>query len=162
MAKQIRTYQPTIPAGTPKTALFTSDMSFPAMVVTEIDIRIPSGPRGQVGFAIGSAGQPVLPFAAGQFIIGDDELIKWPLEDLWDSGSWTFFGYNTGVYNHTIYVTFLLDLVQGNAAPVAPVIANSALSSPPGTSTGQPVVIGGVLMSVGAPTPALALPVAPA
>ncbi len=72
MAKEIRSFSPTVPAGTPKTNLFTQALAFPPRGVTEIDIRVPPGPRGQVGFAIGASGQPVLPYAAGQFIVADD------------------------------------------------------------------------------------------
>lgn len=132
MAREIRAFNVTIPAGTLQSAGFTSDLSFPARIVQQIDVLVPPGPRGEVGFAIGSAGRPVIPEQTGQFIVTDDEVIHWPLENYIDSGSWTFFGYNTGAFPHTIYVRFQLGLVQqpGGVAPVAA----SAISSEPGTS----------------------------
>lgn len=133
MAREIRAFNVTIPAGTPISAGFTADLSFPARIVQQIDVLVPPGPRGEVGFAIGSAGRPVIPEQTGQFIVTDDEVIHWPLENYIDSGSWTFFGYNTGAFPHTLYVRFQLGLVQqpGGAAP----IAAAALASTPGVSS---------------------------
>lgn len=119
MAEEIRRFGVTIPAGTAKSAGFTADLSFPARIVTEIEIRIPPGPRGEVGFAIGAAGTPVIPVQPGAYIVGNDEPISWPLEGFWDSGSWTFYGYNTGRYPHTLEVRFLVDLPQEKAASEA-------------------------------------------
>lgn len=115
MAQEIRRFGVSIPAGTAIAAGFTADLSFPARVVRELHILVPPGPRGEVGFRIGAAGQSVIPYNAGQYIVTDNENIYWPLEGYWDSGSWTFFGYNTGQYAHAIEVRFLVD-VPGEAA----------------------------------------------
>lgn len=112
MAQEIRRKSVTIPANTAKSANFTADLSFPNRIVRELDIRVPPGPRGEVGFAIGAAGQPVIPVEPGAYIVTDDEKIPWPLDGFWDSGSWTFFGYNTGRFPHTIEIRFLVDLSQ--------------------------------------------------
>lgn len=106
MATEIRRFTATIPAGTPQSAPVSVDMSFPARVVEQIDIRIPPGPMGEVGFALGAAGVRVIPLNAGAWIVGNDEVIEWPLTGLWDSGSWTFTAYNTGRYTHTLEVRF--------------------------------------------------------
>lgn len=116
MAAEVRRFLVNIPASTPKSAGFTADLSFPARVVTEIEIRVPPGPRGEVGFSIGSAGVAVIPIERGAYIVTDDEQIRWPLEGLWDSGAFTFFGYNTGRFPHGIEVRFLVDIIQRPAA----------------------------------------------
>src|SRR5438445_433771 len=67
----------------------------------------------------GAAGVRVIPYNANAFIVTDDERMSWPIEGMQDSGSWTLFGYNTGQYDHTVYVRFLLDLVA-EPAPTAP------------------------------------------
>ncbi len=161
MARQIRSFTVTIPANTPETALYSADISFPPMVVTEIDIRVPPGPRGKMGFAIGSAGQPVLPYEAGQFIVADDEKIAWPLAGLWDSGSWQLFGYNTGVYDHSVYVTFLLDLVNQTQNPVTPALSSASISSSGSASSSALPVVAGVLSTTVAPVPVIGPPAAP-
>lgn len=108
MANQVQRFTVTVAAGTPLASPATFDLSFPPSGVDRIDVRIPPGPLGNVGFQIGSSGQPVMPFNAGAFIVGNDELIVWPLTNLWDSGNWTMFAYNTGSYPHTLEVRFLL------------------------------------------------------
>lgn len=137
MAHEIRAFSVTIPANTPKSANFTADMSFPARVVREIDIRVPPGPGGEVGFAIGSSGVPILPYQAGAFIVTDNEDINWPLEDQIDSGSWTLFGYNTGQFPHTLYVRFRLDQVR-RGAPSSPIDATLLSSGALPTSSPFP------------------------
>lgn len=126
MAQEIRTFDMTVPASTPSSNPFTGDLSFPPRQVVQIEILVPPGPRGQVGFSIGSAGVPVIPRNQGGWIIADDDRIIWPLDGLWDSGSWTLFAYNNGTYDHTLYVTFLLEQL---AAPVAPNAGGLPLSS---------------------------------
>ncbi len=111
MAREVRRFSVLVPAGTPQSANFTADLSFPSRVVREIHVRVPPGPRGEVGFAFGAAGVMVIPVNPGAFIVTDDEEIRWPLEGLWDSGSWTMFAYNTGVFDHRLEVRFLVDLV---------------------------------------------------
>lgn len=128
MAAEVRRFLVTIPASTPKSANFTADLSFPARVVTEIEIRVPPGPRGEVGFAIGAAGVAVIPIERGAYIVTDDEQIRWPLEGLWDSGSFTFFGYNTGRFPHGIEVRFLVDVIQRSVTDSQPQ-TTAALSS---------------------------------
>ncbi len=161
MARETREYPFTIPAGTPIANPTSMAIDFPVRVVREIDIRVPPGPRGEVGFSIGSAGTPVIPLQAGAWIVTDDEVIKWPLDGYWDSGSWEVFGYNTGTYDHTLYFTFRLDLVGSSSPSVTPALPSAALSSPVGTSTPQPAVIGGSLVMLPVPVPAVILPAAP-
>lgn len=112
----------TIPANTPQSANFVQDISFPASKVERIVIRVPPGPRGEVGIALGSGGLRAIPDREGGFIVADNEVIDWPLEDLWDTGSWQVFGYNTGFYAHTLEIRFLTAPAQQEtfiAAPLA-------------------------------------------
>jgi hypothetical protein len=130
LAQEVRAFQVTIPHGTLKTAMFSAALTMPARIVEELEVRIPPGPRGEMGFSIGAAGTPILPVQAGIFIITDDEVIHWPLERQIDSGGWSLFGYNTGGYDHTVYVRFLVNLPQlaaGNLVQ-AP-ISSAALGS---------------------------------
>lgn len=121
MAQEVETFDVTIPAGTAKAAGFSSAMTFPNRVVTELEVRIPPGPRGEVGWSIGASGQPVIPVQAGTYIVGNDEVIRWPLDGYIDSGAWTFYGYNTGRYPHTIEVRFLCDVPGEGSTPATSV-----------------------------------------
>ncbi|HVT14566.1 MAG TPA: hypothetical protein VHQ90_00095 [Thermoanaerobaculia bacterium] len=135
MAREIRRLTATIAAGTTKANPAKIDLSFPARVVREVEVVVPPGPRGEVGFAIGAAGVPVIPMEAGAFIVTNDEVIRWPLEGYWDSGSWTLFAYNTGRYPHTLEVRFLVDLVGATAALSQP-LDPAGLATVVGASAG--------------------------
>lgn len=86
-----------------------------------------------------SEGQAVLP-TNGTFIVTDNHADRWPVVDQPDSGQWEVTGYNTDIYNHTVYLDFFLQLV-GNATEVTTYYSNSALSSPAAVTTPVPITI---------------------
>lgn len=129
MAVEIRTYGVTVPAQTPVSANWSQTITFPARTVDQINVRVPPGPRGQLGFSIGTSGMPLVPAGPGVWIVTDNQEIEFPLDSVPNSGSWEVFAYNTGNYPHTIYLTFLLDLVQNTTQATAPIAAD-ALSMP--------------------------------
>jgi hypothetical protein len=116
MSREIRAFAPTIPACTPQSAPVAFSLAMPARIVDQIDIRVPPGPNGLMGFQITSANQPIIPYNAGAFVIANDERIIWALTNQITSGAWQLMGYNTGQYDHTVYVRFLLSLT-GTSAP---------------------------------------------
>ena len=123
MAREVRSFAVTIPAATLAATPYVEDLPMPARLVVEVRVRVPPGPSGLVGWALGSAGERVLPWGEGQWIVADNEAISWPLEGQIESGAWQLQGYNLGVYDHTIYVTFLLDppgarVATGGIAPL--------------------------------------------
>lgn len=129
MAREIRAFQVVVPAGTTKAAGWSQDVSFPPREVVQVEIRIPPGPRGEMGFSLGSGGVPVLPSNAGGWVVADDQDIVWPLDGQWNSGAWSVQAYNTGQYDHTIYLTFLLDLPNATTAGPAPAAAAAVSGS---------------------------------
>lgn len=116
MAREVRNFAVTVPAGTAIASPQLTALDMPARIVRGVRIRIPPGPAGTVGFALASGGVPVLPWGSGQWIVGDNEAIEWDLEGQITSGSWQLRAYNTGVYAHTLYVTFRLDPLPGTVA----------------------------------------------
>jgi hypothetical protein len=123
MAREVRRFDVVIPAGTAIAAPLVTDLDMPPRVVERVTVRVPKGPSGLVGFALTMAGNNVVPHDSGTWIVADNEVLDWPLYGMPDSGAWQLTAYNTGVYDHTIYVTFLLDLVgeADTMAPFAPV-----------------------------------------
>jgi hypothetical protein len=72
-----------------------------------------------MGWRLSSDGVAVVPVVPGSWVIADGEADDWALDGYLDSGNWQVTGYNTGVYPHTVHLTFLLDPVsQQAAAPV--------------------------------------------
>jgi hypothetical protein len=156
MAYEIKDFTITIPAGTAKSAGFTSSMAFDPRIVTQINVRVPPGPRGEVGFKIGSGGLQILPAAPGDYIVTDNEDLQYPLDDTITSGAWQLLGYNTGVYDHTLRVYFFCDLI-----PITPaassgsgsVVGTSGSTGDTGSGTGDGSGSGGSVPPVTIPNP---------
>lgn len=127
MAREIREFAVLVPAGTPKAAPLTQSIAFPQRVVTSLSWRVPPGPSGHLGWALTSAGTPVIPIQPGVYIVTDNQSASWDLEGYLDSGNWSVTAYNTGVYDHTVYLTFELDFPGAVAISSPP---------PPGNATG--------------------------
>lgn len=128
-AAEVRSFAVTIPAGTPAAAPVTTLVSFPPRLVTGVRWTVPPGPSGLMGWRLTmSGGVAVIPTGGG-WIIADDASGTWPLTGMPDSGAWEVTGYNTDVYDHTVYLVFLLDTVP---VPVMPTVlpSNADLSSP--------------------------------
>lgn len=113
----------TIPAGTPKTAPFTTDTSFPDRVVRLVTWRVPPGPAGVMGWRLTMGGVQVVPLPAGSWIVTDSAQGQWALDGQPDSGAWQVTGYNTGVFPHAVYLDFHVDLIQRAAAGQPPQFA---------------------------------------
>jgi hypothetical protein len=138
MPIEVYAFDVTTPVGTLKTAPLLSNLTMPARIVRQVDIRIPAGCRGVVGFALAAAGNPILPVNPGAWIVGDNELIPWPLVDQITSGAWQVLTYNLGKYAHTLEFRFQCDLpgpVSADALPVIP-----AASIAPTADAGLPAL----------------------
>lgn len=120
MAQEIREFAVTVPAGTPLSAPVTVPIRFPERIVRAVSYRVPPGPSGRMGWALTSAGTPVIPIQPGAYIVTDNQADTWQLEGYLDSGNWAVTAYNTGVYPHTVYLTFQLDLTGTTAPPLPP------------------------------------------
>lgn len=116
MSQEIRAYTVTVPAGTTIADNWSESITFPPEVVDTVEIRIPPGPNGNMGFRLGSSGTPVIPYNSDGWVITNDEVISWSLEDYFDSGAWQVFAYNVGTYDHSIYIRFLNSLVTGSSS----------------------------------------------
>lgn len=108
MAVQVLEYAVTTPAGTLSTGPQVTSLGFPPAQVDRIEVRVPPGPAGVLGFRIGSGGVQIIPYNDGGWVVTDDEVIGWDLTDQIESGAWQLISYNTGSLPHTVYVRFLL------------------------------------------------------
>jgi len=111
MARELWSFQVTIPAGTAVSAPFTQSTTIPVRTPDAVEIIVPPGPSGLMGFAITMGGVNVIPVAPRTFIVTDDEKIHWPISSLPDSGAWEITGYNVDVFDHAIYLRWLVDVV---------------------------------------------------
>ena len=131
MSAEIRSYTISVPAGTPIAAPVEVDCTFPPRAVDRVEIIVPPGPNGVLGFYIANSGVQVIPYDSDDWIISNDEKIVWDLDSQITSGSWQVFAYNTGVNNHTFYVRFLLSLIPDstNTTDVSQPLDLSSLGS---------------------------------
>src|SRR5579859_3683926 len=106
MAEQAFEFAVTIPAGTPVAAPVTTITSIRQRRITAIRWIVPPGSLGVVGFYIGMRGVQLLPSASGTWFIRSGNAGGLASENLPTSGDWSVTGYNTGAFNHTVYVTF--------------------------------------------------------
>lgn len=127
MAAEVRNFAATIPAGTPITAPVTVSLAMPPRIVRAVRWRVPPGPAGVMGWALAAAGVAIIPWNVGGWIVANDEYDEWPLDGQISSGAWQVQGYNTGVYAHAVFLTFLLDPVS--AGPPAFATAPLALAN---------------------------------
>ena len=127
MAIQVYAFQVTIPAGTAQATPFRQSTQLPERVVSTLEIVVPPGPSGLMGFAITMGAVNVLPTAPGTFVVTDDERISWPLTGLPTSGAWQVSGYNTDVWPHSVYLRWLVDLVTEQ--PSGGLLSNTSLSA---------------------------------
>lgn len=106
MAQRIETFDVTVTAGTAIASPQTTNLSFNIGIVERIEITVPPGPSGLVGFRIRHSSQTVIPNNPANWIITDNEKINWPLENFPVGNKWALMAYNTDVFDHTLYVRF--------------------------------------------------------
>lgn len=106
MATQVRQFTVTIPANTSKSALVTLPIDLDYVEIESIDLEVPPGPSGLMGFYIARSGQQVIPYESGEFIVWDDRFKSWPLTDQPTGSGWQIIGYNLDVFSHDVVVRF--------------------------------------------------------
>ncbi len=144
MAQEIREFAVTTPAGTANAVPLVTNIRFPERIVTSITYRVPPGPSGLMGWALTSSGAPVIPIQPNTFMVTDNQADTWELEGYLDSGNWQVTSYNTGIYPHTVYLTFQLDLPGSvSTAPPPPAGTGVGVVGATGTVTTPPPASGG-------------------
>jgi len=151
MAAEIYAFDIDVPAQTPVSAPVIIDLSMPAREIERVEIMVPPGAAGNVGFQFASSGTPFIPVRGATFIIASPGTLDWSLEDQITSGSWQAIAYNTGAYDHYIQARFFAKLLTGGEpAPLTAVIGNDELSqaapvysAPADDDAAAPVTAGG-------------------
>jgi hypothetical protein len=122
MATRIEVQAVPVPAGTLLTAPQITPMTFDDGRVDTLEIVVPDGPSGLVGFQIRHSKQVIIPYDGVTFIVTNDEVIRWPMETFPEAQKWDVVIYNTDVYQHTLYFRWLITDVIA-APPLPPLVA---------------------------------------
>jgi hypothetical protein len=128
MANEIRHFTLTIPAGTPATAPVRQPMTLPARVVDALELIVPPGGAGLIGFRVCLSGVPIIPYQSDAWIITADDKIKWDLEEYPNSGDWSLEGYNSGTVDHAVFCRMLVRVPQLIATAPPPVADLTGMS----------------------------------
>lgn len=105
-ASRIESFDVTVPAGTPKGAPIEVSTPWPAGELVGIEVAIPDGPNGLVGFRILLASSQAIPSTAGAWIVGNDDRLSWDTIGYPNSGAWSVLAYNTDLFDHTFHVRY--------------------------------------------------------
>ncbi|MGH9071242.1 MAG: hypothetical protein ACRDX8_08805 [Acidimicrobiales bacterium] len=131
MASRVYSFNATVEADTPAGSPTTTPTEFAPGTVGELELVFPDGCAGLVGVRITNAYGQVIPYAHGQWIRGNNEVLRLPLEGYIQSGSWQVEAYNEdAVYPHTLMVRYLVTEVGSTEQPPAALI-NPTLIEPP-------------------------------
>lgn len=106
-AQFVYAFSPSIPTGTSSAAPYTTDLVFNPAEVIAVSWKVPPGPRGLMGWALGASGQQIVPANVGEWIVTDDEEDIWNLTETVQTGDFTFLGYNAGTNPHQVFLRFL-------------------------------------------------------
>lgn len=123
MAAEVHQFTAKIPANTPQSALAVVALPLNLYDIESIDLEVPPGPSGLMGFYLALSGQQWLPWEAGEFLVWDDRFDSWPLTDQPTSYGWEIHGYNLDGYDHFVVVRFHVNIVETPVdRPVTPVM----------------------------------------
>lgn len=135
MAAEVHQFTATIPANTAKTTPVTVSLALDYYEVESIDLEVPPGPAGLMGFYIARSGQQWIPYEADEWIVWDDRYDSWYLSDQPTGSGWQVVGYNLDVYDHDVVVRFHV-----NTPPTG-----SLVTAPPVMVTTSPSVYAGAV-----------------
>lgn len=117
MAYEVRQYTATIPAETAKTNPHIVPITLDNRDVAMIDLEVPPGPSGLMGFYVANNGAQWIPRGDGEWLIWDDYVATWHLSGQPNASGWEVVGYNDDdSYAHAVIVRFHVNL---SAAPTS-------------------------------------------
>lgn len=133
MAQRVFQFTATIPAGTPPSSLAVIDLDLDNWVVESIDLEVPPGPAGLMGFYVANNGVAWMPQGTDEFLIWDDVIESWIFTDQPNASGWQVAGYNFDEANdHNVIVRFHVNVpvITAAGAPVITIIAQPASTIP--------------------------------
>ena len=136
MADEVHQFTVTIPAGTTKAAPYTQNLPLYNCQIDNIDVEVPPGPQGLMGFYLALSGQQWIPYEQGTYIVWDDNFSTWTLTNQPTSAGWQLVGYNTDVYAHEVTIRFHVSIIPVTVNVTAPTL--TFITSP---STVEPIVL---------------------
>lgn len=132
MATRVLPFTVTIPAGTLATTPYVQAIDLDGWTLQRLDLEVPSGPAGLMGFQIFNNGVPWLPYGTDEWIVWDDVKDTWYLDDQPNAGGWEVHGYNDDTaYDHAVTVRCHVVPATIPATAPAPAVVNIVTAQAP-------------------------------
>jgi hypothetical protein len=123
MADRIEPFTVTVPAGTTQASFAEFSLPFRNGRVDRIEVHVPPGPSGLVGFRLAHSGQSVIPYTGDRWFIVDNAHLDWDTDNYPTGGAWEAWIYNEDIYEHSIevwfHVTEIADNVPEASTPIS-------------------------------------------
>lgn len=139
MATRVLPFAVTIPAGTPASAPVTIPLAMDNWEIERIDLEVPPGPSGHMGFQLLNNGVAWIPYGPGNWVVWDDVRESYYMTDQPTASGWAVEGYNTGTYNHSVIVRFHVNPTSPDATDTTATAVNIVTTDTPAT---EPVTLG--------------------
>jgi hypothetical protein len=105
-ASRVEVFDVIAPANTPKSAPIELPTIWAPGELVSVDVRIPDGASGLVGFQILYAHGQAIPNTPGAWIIGNDDLFTADVMGQLNGGQWGVNVYNTDRFPHSLHVRY--------------------------------------------------------
>jgi hypothetical protein len=119
MAAFVYQYVATIPADTTEAAPYVVPVPLDGFALESIDLEVPAGAAGLVGFYIANNGVPTIPQGPSPWIIWDNHADTWFFTDQPNASGWAIVGYNTGFFAHTVTTRWHVNSALADGQPAA-------------------------------------------
>ena len=132
--KQVRPFTVTVPAGTAQATPQVTPLPLEDYWrIVWVEMEVPPGPRGTMGFYVAASKTPILPFAPAvnpQFFTMDNRMPRYDLDPDTEIQDLSLVAYNVDNYPHTVYLRFGLTIAPApvSVGPVLDLLPRSALS----------------------------------
>jgi len=126
MAERIEAFTVDIPAATAITSALVTPLSFNQGIVSRMEIVVPPGPSGLVGFRIRHSGEVIIPHGRSGWLVADAEKMDWSLEGYPTGNAWDIEAYNLDGFDHSIYMRIHVNetgrssAIYATIVPIAP------------------------------------------
>lgn len=120
MAERVEIKNLVIAAGTLSTAPLVTPLTWRQGYPVRIEIRFPPGPSGLVGFQLAHSGEVVIPNDKTVWLITDNEVVMWPLDNFPYNPVYSARTYNTDVYSHTLQLRMLFNEIGAHGITPVP------------------------------------------
>lgn len=119
MAYRVLQFTSTIPAGTALASPVTLPLALDNWVIESVDLEVPPGPAGLMGFYVANNGIPWIPYGTLPWLVWDDVQQSWFFTDQPSGSGWSIVGYNTGVFPHAVKSRWHVNLTPAGSAQVS-------------------------------------------